>query len=136
MGRHRGGRGQRGIDLRRLDVGSPIGLAPESEGQADNRRCAQQSPLARHVDSPSQPCSRHTRCVFSDATFRRATLSYQFEPASKDRLMSHPLQNRAGFLTVAMLLVPGLAGAAAPDTRLVDAMARQDKEEVRTLMKK
>ena len=39
-------------------------------------------------------------------------------------------------LLLAVALVPiGAAAAAAPDTRLVDAMARQDKAAARTLMK-
>ena len=48
--------------------------------------------------------------------------------------MSLLLQNQAGFLAIAMFLIPGLAAAAAPDTRLVDAMARQDKQAARALI--
>jgi ankyrin repeat protein len=49
--------------------------------------------------------------------------------------MSHSLRYSAGFLVVATFLIAGLAAAAAPDARLVEAMARQDKQAVRALMK-
>src|SRR5712691_7625630 len=49
--------------------------------------------------------------------------------------MGHSLRHWAGFLVVATFLIAGLAAAAAPDARLVEAMARQDKQAVRALMK-
>jgi uncharacterized protein len=49
--------------------------------------------------------------------------------------MRHALGRWAGFLAIPLLLTAGLAEAAAPDTRLVDAMARQDKQTVRGLIK-
>lgn len=49
--------------------------------------------------------------------------------------MSHSVRNCAGFLATAMFAIAGLAAAATPDTRLVEAMARQDKQAVRALMK-
>ena len=49
--------------------------------------------------------------------------------------MSHKLGSCAGFLAIAVFLMPGLAVAAAPDARLVDAMAHQDKQTVRALIK-
>ena len=49
--------------------------------------------------------------------------------------MSQILRNWAGFLAMAMFTIAGPAAAAAPDTRLVEAMARQDKQTARALMK-
>src|SRR5947207_15520511 len=49
--------------------------------------------------------------------------------------MSHSLRNWAGFLVAATFLIAGRAAAAALDARLVEAMARQDKQTVRALMK-
>ena len=49
--------------------------------------------------------------------------------------MSHSLRRWAGFPAIAMFLIASPATAAAPDARLVEAMARQDKQTVRALMK-
>src|SRR6266481_2975186 len=45
------------------------------------------------------------------------------------------LGSHARFLAIPLLLTAGLAEAAAPDAGLVDAMARQDKQTVRRLIR-
>src|SRR5439155_8897027 len=50
-------------------------------------------------------------------------------------VMRHELGRWAGFLAIAVCLMASRAGAVAPDERLVNAMARQDKQTVRALIK-
>jgi ankyrin repeat protein len=48
--------------------------------------------------------------------------------------MTDKLGRRPGFLAIGMVLLTGLTALAAPDTRLVDAMARQDTKTARALI--